>query len=245
MSIANFLRLALIARRDEGDEIGVMEFYKRLQRAVQALDWDESIIERNLNEGFSGGEKKRSEILQMLVLEPRYAILDETDSGLDIDALRSRGARGERRPRTGLRCPLDHPLPAASQPHRARPGSRDCGWPSHHRGLQGAGGSTSIRRATTGFATGSVPESNRKELPWRTSPKATPTPTSSREWSTERQYDFQLPENYFFKSEKGLTKRVVEQISYYKGEPEWDAQVSPAGARDRREEGAAQVGAPT
>ncbi|CAN5806037.1 Fe-S cluster assembly ATPase SufC [soil metagenome] len=89
VSIANFLRLALNARREEGDEVGVMEFYAKLQRAVKALDWDESIIERNLHEGFSGGEKKRSEILQLLVLQPRYAILDETDSGLDVDALKT------------------------------------------------------------------------------------------------------------------------------------------------------------
>ena len=100
VSIANFLRLALNARREEGDEIGVMEFYEKLQRAVKALNWDESIIERNLHEGFSGGEKKRSEILQLLVLEPRYAILDETDSGLDVDALKTvsqgvNAARGE------------------------------------------------------------------------------------------------------------------------------------------------------
>ena len=100
VSIANFLRLALNARRDEGDEIEVMEFYNKLQDAVKKLNWDDSIIERNLHEGFSGGEKKRSEILQLLVLEPKYAILDETDSGLDIDALKvvSQGvnaARGE------------------------------------------------------------------------------------------------------------------------------------------------------
>jgi Fe-S cluster assembly ATP-binding protein len=88
VSIANFLRLALNARREEGDEIGVMEFYRKLQEAVKTLNWDESIIERNLHEGFSGGEKKRSEILQLLVLEPKYAILDETDSGLDVDALK-------------------------------------------------------------------------------------------------------------------------------------------------------------
>ena len=100
VSIANFLRLALNARREEGNEVGVMEFYQKLQNAVKALDWDESIIERNLHEGFSGGEKKRSEILQLLVLEPRYAILDETDSGLDVDALKTvsqgvNAARGE------------------------------------------------------------------------------------------------------------------------------------------------------
>lgn len=103
VSIANFLRLALNARREEGDEIGVMEFYRKLQRAVKELNWDESIIERNLHEGFSGGEKKRSEILQLLVLEPRYAILDETDSGLDVDALKvvSQGVNAARGPEFG------------------------------------------------------------------------------------------------------------------------------------------------
>ncbi|MBW7915788.1 MAG: Fe-S cluster assembly ATPase SufC [Trueperaceae bacterium] len=103
VSIANFLRLALNARREEGDEIGVMEFYKKLQRAVKELNWDDSIIERNLHEGFSGGEKKRSEILQLLVLEPRYAILDETDSGLDVDALKvvSQGVNAARGPEFG------------------------------------------------------------------------------------------------------------------------------------------------
>lgn len=103
VSIANFLRLALNARRPEGDEIGVMDYYKKLQDAIKALDWDESIIERNLHEGFSGGEKKRSEILQLLVLEPRYAILDETDSGLDVDALKtvSQGVNAARGPGFG------------------------------------------------------------------------------------------------------------------------------------------------
>ncbi len=100
VSIANFLRLALNARRDEGDEIGVMEFYQKLQKAIAILGWDESIIERNLHEGFSGGEKKRSEILQLLVLEPKVAILDETDSGLDVDALKtvSQGVNAARGP---------------------------------------------------------------------------------------------------------------------------------------------------
>jgi len=103
VSIANFLRLALNARRPEGEEIGVMEFYQKLQAAVEALDWDESILERNLHEGFSGGEKKRSEILQLLVLEPKYAILDETDSGLDVDALKvvAKGVNAARGPQFG------------------------------------------------------------------------------------------------------------------------------------------------
>lgn len=103
VSIANFLRLALNARREEGDEISIMDFYSKLQRAIKELNWDESIIERNLHEGFSGGEKKRSEILQLLVLEPRYAILDETDSGLDVDALKvvSQGVNAARGPDFG------------------------------------------------------------------------------------------------------------------------------------------------
>ncbi len=103
VSMANFLRLALNARRDEDDEIGVMDFYNKVQRAVQELNWDENILERYLNQGFSGGEKKRSEVLQMLVLEPRYALLDETDSGLDVDALKvvSQGVNAARGPDFG------------------------------------------------------------------------------------------------------------------------------------------------
>jgi Fe-S cluster assembly ATP-binding protein len=103
VSIANFLRLAVNSRREEGDEVGVMELYTRVQNAVKELNWDESIIERYLNEGFSGGEKKRSEILQLLVLQPKYAMLDETDSGLDVDALRvvSQGVNAARGPDFG------------------------------------------------------------------------------------------------------------------------------------------------
>ncbi|ADI13405.1 Fe-S cluster assembly ATPase SufC [Truepera radiovictrix] len=103
VSMANFLRLALNARRAEGDEVGVMEFYNKVQRAVKELNWDENILERYLNEGFSGGEKKRSEVLQMLVLEPKYALLDETDSGLDVDALKvvSQGVNAARGPEFG------------------------------------------------------------------------------------------------------------------------------------------------
>ena len=86
MRVANFLRMALNARRE--DEIAVMEFHKLLREKMQALKMDLSFAQRFLNEGFSGGEKKRNEILQLAVLRPELAILDETDSGLDIDALR-------------------------------------------------------------------------------------------------------------------------------------------------------------
>lgn len=88
VTIANFLRLAMQARKEEGEEVSFTEFYGKLTSALKTLDWDESIVERYLNEGFSGGEKKRNEILQMLMLEPNYIIMDETDSGLDVDALK-------------------------------------------------------------------------------------------------------------------------------------------------------------
>ena len=65
-----------------------MDFYHVLQAKLKMLHLDESFVQRQLNHGFSGGEKKKMEILQMLVLEPKYAILDETDSGLDVDALK-------------------------------------------------------------------------------------------------------------------------------------------------------------
>jgi Fe-S cluster assembly ATP-binding protein len=87
VSIANFLRMALNTRREE--PINVKEFRTKLQHAVDLLDVDRAFTSRHLNDGFSGGEKKRAEILQMAMLEPEVAVLDETDSGLDIDALRT------------------------------------------------------------------------------------------------------------------------------------------------------------
>ncbi len=86
VTVANFLRLAIQART--GTEVKFMEFYNKLKKALELLDWDESWVNRYLNHGFSGGEKKRNEILQMLMLEPSFALMDETDSGLDIDALK-------------------------------------------------------------------------------------------------------------------------------------------------------------
>ena len=87
VSVANFLRMAINAKREE--PIGVKEFRGELQHAIELLDVDRTFTSRHLNDGFSGGEKKRAEILQMAMLAPDVAILDETDSGLDIDALRT------------------------------------------------------------------------------------------------------------------------------------------------------------
>ena len=86
VTISNFLRTALNTIKD--NSLGVMEFHKMLKEKMQLLQMDPSFSRRYLNEGFSGGEKKRAEILQMLVLEPSYAILDECDSGTDVDALK-------------------------------------------------------------------------------------------------------------------------------------------------------------
>jgi len=86
VSVVNFLRMALKSLR--GTDVPVVEFRKLLREKMQLLKVDEAFVSRYLNEGFSGGEKKRNEILQMAVLQPEFAILDETDSGLDIDAVR-------------------------------------------------------------------------------------------------------------------------------------------------------------
>lgn len=84
---AEFMRAAINSKRDEDDKISVMDFLDKLDEKMALLDMPEEMAERYLNEGFSGGEKKRNEILQLLMLEPTFAILDEIDSGLDIDAL--------------------------------------------------------------------------------------------------------------------------------------------------------------
>ncbi len=88
VTTANFLRAAINARRGEGNNIPLKEFRDRLDEVMKFLDMDPKFANRYLNEGFSGGEKKRNEILQMLMLRPRIAILDEIDSGLDIDAIK-------------------------------------------------------------------------------------------------------------------------------------------------------------
>ena len=93
VTVANFIRMAVTAHRKGGPDgadtpVRIPEFRKQLMEAMEMLEIDKSMASRSLNDGFSGGEKKRFEILQMAMLKPRLAILDETDSGLDIDALR-------------------------------------------------------------------------------------------------------------------------------------------------------------
>lgn len=104
VSIANFLRAAVQARMDEGEEIDAAAYYKRLYSKMDLLKIDRKFTSRSVNEGFSGGEKKRCEILQMAMLEPKFSLMDETDSGLDIDALRivSEGVNQLRGPNLGI-----------------------------------------------------------------------------------------------------------------------------------------------
>ncbi|MBQ6239543.1 MAG: Fe-S cluster assembly ATPase SufC [Firmicutes bacterium] len=87
ISMENFIRSALDQRSE--DKVRPWVFHKEVQRVLKALDMDESYAERDLNVGFSGGEKKKAEILQLLLLKPTLAILDETDSGLDVDAVQT------------------------------------------------------------------------------------------------------------------------------------------------------------
>ena len=104
VSVINFLRQALSARK--GIDLSILELRLAIMEWMERLDMDPSFADRYLNEGFSGGEKKRNEILQLAILEPELAVLDETDSGLDIDALKvvAKGVQEvrEERPELGV-----------------------------------------------------------------------------------------------------------------------------------------------
>src|SRR5690606_1680872 len=104
VTVANFLRTAYNAIHGDNGGISVLEFHRLLKEKLELLHMDESFAGRYLNEGFSGGEKKRHEILQMAILKPKIAVLDETDSGLDIDALKivANGVNSLRGPEMGV-----------------------------------------------------------------------------------------------------------------------------------------------
>ena len=107
VSVASFLRTAINARRShngEKNDLPVPQFLKMLKEKTQLLEVDDSFLKRSVNEGFSGGEKKRLEMLQMHMFAPRFAVLDETDSGLDIDALQTvaHGIEALRSPDVGI-----------------------------------------------------------------------------------------------------------------------------------------------
>lgn len=104
VSIANFIRAALQGRLAENETLDAVDYYKDLYARMDELGIDRKFTSRSVNEGFSGGEKKRCEILQMSMLQPKYCILDETDSGLDIDALKivANGVNQMRSPDRGI-----------------------------------------------------------------------------------------------------------------------------------------------
>jgi len=104
VSIANFIRAALQGRLAENETLDAVGYYKDLYARMDELGIDRQFTSRSVNEGFSGGEKKRCEILQMSMLQPKYCILDETDSGLDIDALKivANGVNQMRSPDRGI-----------------------------------------------------------------------------------------------------------------------------------------------
>jgi len=105
VTTSDFLRSSINSRREEGDEISLMKFIKEMDGALDSLEIDKNMAQRYLNEGFSGGEKKRNEILQLMMLQPGIAILDEIDSGLDIDALKVvADGVNKVREETGLGC---------------------------------------------------------------------------------------------------------------------------------------------
>ena len=123
VSIANFIRAAKQARLSKGAEFIARDYYKELYEKMDMLQIDRKFTARSLNEGFSGGEKKRCEILQMMMLEPKYAIMDETDSGLDIDALKF-VANGVNLMRfTGYRNSGDYALPEVTRIYSTRCGA--------------------------------------------------------------------------------------------------------------------------
>ena len=127
-------------RKQRGEEeLDAMDFLALVKAKMQFMEMDPSFLNRAVNEGFSGGEKKRNEILQMLVLEPKLALLDETDSGLDIDALKvvAKGVNRLRDPEARHRH--GDPLPAPAGPRGAGPGACAGGRPRGEVRRQGAG----------------------------------------------------------------------------------------------------------
>ena len=135
-----FLKAALNAvRSHRGEpELDAIDFLSLAREKMKLVEMDEKLMQRSVNEGFSGGEKKRNEILQMAILEPKLAVLDETDSGLDIDALRivASGVNALRDP--DARDARDHALPAPARLHRARRRARARRRPDREERRQGA-----------------------------------------------------------------------------------------------------------
>ena len=241
VTVTSFLRSAINAKRKaanggEDDPIAVKEFRTDLLAAMEHLKVPRELAQRYLNDGFSGGEKKRVEILQMAMLKPRIAILDETDSGLDIDALRivAEGVNELVGPEMGALVIThyqrilnyitpDHVHVFVGRPDR-RLGRRGARAPARGGGLRslhsrGCG----RRRGLMSTAENDLVKGIRSEY----------------------QYGFSNPDeakDYFFKSGRGLSHEVVEAISRAQERAGVDAQVPPQGARLLLRAPAADVG---
>ena len=216
VTVTSFLRSAINAVRKArnggvDDPIAIPEFRKKLLAQMDRLKVSRELASRYLNDGFSGGEKKRVEILQMAMLKPRIAVLDETDSGLDIDALRVVGERRERarRPRDGRA--RDHALPADPRLHHSRSRPRLRGWAYRRvrwRGARQEARGGRLRALRTGRGD-----------------RVTQTETDVvKGIRSEYKYGFSNPDeakDYFFKSGRGLSHELVEAIAEHKNEPEW------------------------
>ena len=123
VSVVNFLRTAYQAVK--GEQVSALAFRKHMKEQMDRLSIDDAMVNRYVNQGFSGGEKKRNEVLQLAVLQPQIAILDETDSGLDIDSLKLVAEGVNELVGSRSRRAADHALPAHAELHHARPGPRD------------------------------------------------------------------------------------------------------------------------
>ena len=151
LSVEAFLRSALRART--GRPVRIFQFKKELESVMELLQMDPSYADRDLNAGFSGGEKKKAEILQLLMLSPRLAILDETDSGLDVDAVRtvSAGIRADHHPQRG------HPQRAAGRPYPCTgPGPDRRGWGRFPDRRDPPGRLREIHRNEPGYVRGKI-----------------------------------------------------------------------------------------
>ena len=135
VSNMNFLRTALNEKRKANGEaeLGGKDFLTLVRERAKLVEMDPDLMNRNLNVGFSGGEKKRNEIFQMAMLEPKLGILDETDSGLDIDALRIVSAGVNKLRASRQRLHRGDALPTPAGPHRAGRGTRDGRWQASSR----------------------------------------------------------------------------------------------------------------
>ena len=145
-----FLRTALNAQRKKRGEaeLSTPEFMKLVRDTAGKLEIDMDMLRRGVNVGFSGGEKKRNEILQMALLQPRLCVLDETNSGLDIDALKIVVRRRQPAALARARHGRHHPLSAAARPHRARRRARAVGAAASSRPAARSSRSSSKPRAT-------------------------------------------------------------------------------------------------